>query len=389
MVSRLRFGYYESPAVAPDGALVAYIVRGRRPTLRVTSVVSTATQTINESEKSSWGPSWSPDGRLLAFVSDRDGDSRLWIWSRATGKVRRVSATRVSGVWGWQVPIWTPDGAGILVATASARTPPPPSVARISNDTSQPPRVFRSAASSATARSASSARDTTAGRRQLQDLVEVDVTTGAAKSLVQREPIIRWFLSPDGRTIALVLARGALAAEPTRAVTWLHDVETVDRLSGRRTVAASDMPNTFAVSFSPDSRFIGFFNSDWGPDAHGDCWVAVVGAKARNITPGAHQDFSREDRGPVWDPDGRSVYLESDSAVWRTHIRENGLAGPLTRVFGVPGEALLGLVTIEGSPQPWSPDGGRSLVAITRDVTTKMLRMYTVDAYSGAGTVRY
>jgi hypothetical protein len=27
----------------------------------------------------SWGPAWSPDGRHLAFYSDRDGRARLWV----------------------------------------------------------------------------------------------------------------------------------------------------------------------------------------------------------------------------------------------------------------------------------------------------------------------
>jgi WD40 repeat protein len=40
-----------------------------------------------------WAPSWSPDGRFLAFLSDRDGSSqaKLWIWEAATGKMRKVS----------------------------------------------------------------------------------------------------------------------------------------------------------------------------------------------------------------------------------------------------------------------------------------------------------
>lgn len=38
-----------------------------------------------------WAPEWSPDGRHLAMLSTRDGNVRVWLWSRDTGQVRRLS----------------------------------------------------------------------------------------------------------------------------------------------------------------------------------------------------------------------------------------------------------------------------------------------------------
>src|SRR5688572_27123036 len=40
-------------------------------------------------------PVWSPDGRFVAFVSDRDGVARVWTWEQRTKTLRRVSAEAV------------------------------------------------------------------------------------------------------------------------------------------------------------------------------------------------------------------------------------------------------------------------------------------------------
>lgn len=38
-----------------------------------------------------WGPKWSPDGQRLAMLSTRGGNIRVWVWSKATGRLQIVS----------------------------------------------------------------------------------------------------------------------------------------------------------------------------------------------------------------------------------------------------------------------------------------------------------
>jgi len=47
-----------------------------------------------------WAPTWSPDGRYLAFISDRDGSgqAKLWISETATGKKRKASDVFVRAI---------------------------------------------------------------------------------------------------------------------------------------------------------------------------------------------------------------------------------------------------------------------------------------------------
>ncbi|HEY9231391.1 MAG TPA: S9 family peptidase, partial [Blastocatellia bacterium] len=68
---------------------------------------------ITEGEKSSSSPVFSPDGRWIAFISDRDGSPNLYVMTATGGEVRRV--TNIST--GVADPLWSPDGRRIAFST--------------------------------------------------------------------------------------------------------------------------------------------------------------------------------------------------------------------------------------------------------------------------------
>jgi dipeptidyl aminopeptidase/acylaminoacyl peptidase len=72
-----------SPVVSPDGRSVAYTVRETNwddNEFETEIWLGTATETrqLTSAPKSSLQPVWSPDGRWLAFVSDRNGRRQLY-----------------------------------------------------------------------------------------------------------------------------------------------------------------------------------------------------------------------------------------------------------------------------------------------------------------------
>src|SRR5204863_469871 len=69
---------------------------------------------LTQAKASNWAPQWSPDGKLLAFYSDRAGTAALWLWSSATGQIRRVSDLVVRP-WGSSIIVWAPDGRSVFV----------------------------------------------------------------------------------------------------------------------------------------------------------------------------------------------------------------------------------------------------------------------------------
>lgn len=66
-----------------------------------------------------WAPSFSPDGRLLAFYCDADGMPQLWRYQVATGKAARVSTARIKAhPWAGDEPQWSVDSREVFVPLA-------------------------------------------------------------------------------------------------------------------------------------------------------------------------------------------------------------------------------------------------------------------------------
>src|SRR5256885_1066378 len=58
-------------------------------------------------------PRFSPDGRRLAFVSDRDGAPQVYLLDLGGGEPRKLTAF----VEGFGGPIWSPDGKFLVAAS--------------------------------------------------------------------------------------------------------------------------------------------------------------------------------------------------------------------------------------------------------------------------------
>ncbi len=103
--------------IAPDGRFVAYAVqrndleRNRKPAaIWIASTDGSAAHPITSGEHADGSPRWSPDGRRLAFVSDRSGKPQIYVIDRAEsgwgGEPRQL--TRLGR--GVSNPVWSPDG---------------------------------------------------------------------------------------------------------------------------------------------------------------------------------------------------------------------------------------------------------------------------------------
>ncbi|MFL5418956.1 MAG: amidohydrolase, partial [Myxococcales bacterium] len=58
-------------------------------------------------------PRFSPDGKSVVFVSDRDGGDNVWVMDLATHKAKQITHGKMNN---YRSPDWTPDGKYIVVS---------------------------------------------------------------------------------------------------------------------------------------------------------------------------------------------------------------------------------------------------------------------------------
>ncbi len=116
------------PQISPDGKLVAYVVseidRAANKSNSDLWLVSTAGGTpkrLTTAPGADNHPRWSPNGKTIAFVSNRSGSSQIWLLSMDGGEATQLTKLPID-VDG---PIWSPKGDKIafVASVIPGKTP--------------------------------------------------------------------------------------------------------------------------------------------------------------------------------------------------------------------------------------------------------------------------
>jgi TolB protein len=117
-------GTFSQPTWAPDGSHLAYVYRGNNfADIFVTDDqgqnqqrLTSSQSTILDNNDWNFRPAWSPDGKLIAFVSDRTSTFPvLWLMNAADGSGRRAIATPGLQQEASDAIAWSPDGTQLAV----------------------------------------------------------------------------------------------------------------------------------------------------------------------------------------------------------------------------------------------------------------------------------
>jgi dipeptidyl aminopeptidase/acylaminoacyl peptidase len=354
---------------------------------------------VTGSVGNSWNASWSPDGRQLAFFSDRSGTAALWVWQRETNQMRQVSQALARSTT--DAPLWTPDGTRVIIPvlaegltneSAAERLAARPRTSRGAADDSSTAIVYRSPAA-ARQFGPVVAADTMAGQSMavqapVVDMAVIDVATGKLQRLTRGVTVGTYALSPDGRELACLVSKPQVAARSQQPVA---DLTVVPVAGGTPRVVASNIPVGFggvpSFTWSPDSKQIAY--AETGPATRPRLGVvALAGGTPRTFATGGSipeaGGSKAIDRGadavPLWNDSGSAVTVIVADTIWSVRLRDGAIRSL------VPGGRVLGAIRRQHASSFAAPDGGRSMLLITRDLTTQEERIVAMDMETGRAT---
>ena len=101
-----------APAWSPDGRRIAFHSDRDRPydyNIYVMNADGSDATQLTHNDDDDWDPAWSPDGQRIAFVSDHDGDSEIYVMNADGSDVTQLTHNDDDD---WD-PAWSPDGQRI------------------------------------------------------------------------------------------------------------------------------------------------------------------------------------------------------------------------------------------------------------------------------------
>ena len=319
-----------APEVSPDGKWVAYGIstpdmeanRGVSNIWLVSTSGGDAIQ-LTQSGKDS-APSWSPDGKTLAFLSGRDGTSQVYVISMEGGEAKKLTALST----GADLFKWAPDGKSIAFTSG----------------------VYVDC------------KDDACNKKRDEEKEKSKVKAHVADHLLYRH----WDHWSEGK-------RSHLFIQPVEATTAAHDLtEGADY-----DVPPDQRGGDTDLNFSPDSKEICYTavtDKMEATSTNGDLFlVPVTGGESKRIT--TNQGF---DGNPVYSPDGKYIAYHAQMTAgyeadrWQVLLynRQAGQSENISASFDRSAGEL-----------SWSPDS-KTIYFLAENETLQPI--YAMEARSGA-----
>lgn len=404
IVTAREFGQLTAPQFSPSGRLLVYEATATRDgnqasfanatgvqvpryaknlDLYIADTATLKTENLTRGTGDNWCPSWSPDGRSLAFLSDRDGSGipKLWVWDQRSGSLRKVSDLEIQSN---QIE-WLPNSSAVLVAAHPAM-----GVTALSNPSDAPLRRDEAPKSSSVVVYSANLRPSNIGFRHdsdpwslgayLRDLAVINVADGRVNWIVKGQRIGEYALSPDGSDVAYSFPL-RFEVPGSQQIRW--NLCVVSMSAGQRHIVASNIRLEYDGSpftWSPDSSRLAYLIG--GPmerSGAGDCYVVDrKGGSPKNLTQFRRKGVIHKQLSPLWDAQGRFIFFIHQGGVWKADAN---------------GHRALNLVEIAhrravelaamGRNQVWSPDDGKSAVALIYDELAKQSGFDRLDLETG------
>ena len=282
-----------NPRLSPDGARVAYTVsevkmEKDKEWKTVTQVWVVAAnggkaRQFTRGDKSASAPEWSPDGSILAFLSDRekDGERQVWMMNADGGEAWSVTAHK-GGVSGFH---FSPDGKRLVLTAVDQPAKDEEDRKKVKDDTMVIDHDIK-----------------------MTHLWLFDLDKKEEKRLTEGDYTVsdpQW--SPDSTRITYTTRPTPKADDGDQDNVWVITVA-----SNEKKQLTTDDASSQNARWSPDGKWIAYNCSERGAvSLDFVCLIPPEGGTPKQLTA----KFELPAGTPVWAPDGKRIYFS-------TNIRE-------------------------------------------------------------------
>jgi dipeptidyl aminopeptidase/acylaminoacyl peptidase len=337
----LRIAGVGGPRISPDGTQVAYTVSEipkfdkdkewkSATQVWVVPVSEGAARQFTRGEKNASAPEWSPDGKQLAFLTDRekDGERQVWMAWANGGEAWQVTSHK-GGVGGFR---FSPDGKKLLLSATDQPSKDEEEKKKVKDDTLVIDQNIK-----------------------MTHLWLWDIEKKDEKRLTEGEfttSDARW--SPDAARIVYVTNPTPKADDGDLSDIWVLTVA-----SGEKKKLVENAGPDQSPRWSPDGKWIAYTMAESAggvKQTHLNV-VSAEGGTPRRLTA----KFELDAGTPVWSRDGKSIYFSSNLReaielyacdVASGAVKQISARGGVTGIAEISADGTTIVGTLSGNKQP-------------------------------------